>query len=71
MFGIGGMEWLVILIVALLLFGKRLPEVMRAMGQGVREFKKGMREDEEPPASNQDKDKASSGDGSKPSSPAG
>ena len=40
-----GWEWIVVLVVALLLFGKRLPEVMRAMGQGIREFKKGMSED--------------------------
>ena len=38
----GGWEFIIILIVALLLFGKRLPEVMRSMGQGLREFKKGM-----------------------------
>ncbi|MFP4028021.1 MAG: twin-arginine translocase TatA/TatE family subunit [Candidatus Brocadiia bacterium] len=41
-FGPGGYEWIIILIVALLLFGKRLPEVMRSMGQGIQEFKKGM-----------------------------
>lgn len=40
----GGFEWIVILIVALLLFGKKLPEVMRGLGGSVREFKKGMDE---------------------------
>jgi sec-independent protein translocase protein TatA len=40
-----GWEWIVILIVALLLFGNRLPSVMRSMGRGISEFKKGMRED--------------------------
>lgn len=40
----GGMEWLVVLVVALLLFGKRLPEVMRSLGASVTEFKKGMNE---------------------------
>lgn len=39
---IGGYEWLIILIVALLLFGRRLPEVMRGLGGGVREFRKGI-----------------------------
>jgi sec-independent protein translocase protein TatA len=43
----GGTEWIVILIVALLLFGRRLPEVMRSMGRGVVEFKKGIKGIEE------------------------
>jgi len=29
-------------LIALLLFGKRLPEVMRSLGKGITEFKKGM-----------------------------
>ena len=41
-FGLSWMEMSVILIVALLLFGKRLPEVMRSMGKGIVEFKKGL-----------------------------
>jgi sec-independent protein translocase protein TatA len=37
---IGGLEIVGLLIVALLLFGaKRLPEIGRSMGQGMREFK--------------------------------
>lgn len=48
MFGMpGGWEWLVILIVALLIFGKRLPEVMRSMGKGIVEFRKGLKGIEE------------------------
>ncbi len=44
MFGMpGGIEWIIILIVALLIFGKRLPEVMKSLGKGVVEFKKGIR----------------------------
>lgn len=43
----GGSEWVVILIIGLLLFGRRLPEVGRSIGQGIKEFKKGMREAEE------------------------
>lgn len=39
-----GMEWLVILIIALLLFGSRLPSMMRGMGGSIKEFKKGMEE---------------------------
>ena len=47
LFTTGGYEWVIILIVALLLFGRRLPEVMRSMGQGIRQFKKGLHEVEE------------------------
>ncbi len=41
-FGIGSWEWLIILLVALLLFGRRLPDIMRGLGSSVKEFKKGM-----------------------------
>lgn len=38
--GIGGKEWIIILIVVLLLFGgKKIPELMRGLGRGVKEFK--------------------------------
>ena len=44
MFGMpGGIEWIIILIVALLIFGKRLPEVMKSLGKGIVEFKKGIK----------------------------
>lgn len=38
------MHWLVIGIVALLLFGNRLPEVARSIGRAMNEFKRGLRE---------------------------
>jgi sec-independent protein translocase protein TatA len=35
----GGTEWLIILFVVLLLFGgKKIPELMRGVGKGIREF---------------------------------
>jgi sec-independent protein translocase protein TatA len=43
----GGGEWLVILIIALLLFGSRLPAVMRSLGRSVTQFKKGLQEAED------------------------
>ena len=46
---IGSTELMLIAGIALLLFGgKKLPEMMRGMGQGVKEFKKGMHEVSEP-----------------------
>lgn len=45
MFGLGGSELLVIMLVVLLLFGgKKIPELMRGLGKGVRSFKDGMKE---------------------------
>ncbi len=36
---LGGMEWVVIIGVVLLLFGgKKIPELMRGIGSGIREF---------------------------------
>ena len=35
-------HWFFIAVVLLLLFGNRLPSVMRSLGQGVVEFKKGL-----------------------------
>lgn len=46
---IGSTELMLIAGIALLLFGgKKLPEMMRGMGKGISEFKKGAREVTEP-----------------------
>ena len=68
----GPSEWIVILILALLLFGaKRLPELARGLGKSIKEFKRAtsevednireaMKEEEKPPVppSEQPKDSA-------------
>lgn len=38
----GGLEWVVIGLMALLLFGRRLPGVARSLGQAMTEFKSGL-----------------------------
>ncbi|MFZ4863159.1 twin-arginine translocase TatA/TatE family subunit [Sphingobacterium sp. Mn56C] len=43
---IGTQEIIVIVVLVLLLFGgKKIPELMRGLGRGVKEFKDGQRED--------------------------
>ena len=45
---IHGWEWIIIALVVLLLFGgKKIPELMRGLGKGVKSFKEGMKEVEE------------------------
>ncbi len=59
MFGIGFSELLVILLVCLLLFGaNRLPEIGKSLGEGIREFKRTLKDvtDESPSARKDKKD---------------
>ncbi len=46
MFDMGPTEMVVIGLVAILFFGKRLPDIGRGLGRSISEFKKGMRETE-------------------------
>ena len=40
-----GSEWIIILVIVLLLFGgKKIPELMRGLGKGVKMFKDGVNE---------------------------
>jgi sec-independent protein translocase protein TatA len=43
----GGGEWIILLVLGLLIFGRRLPEVGRSLGKGIVEFKKGIKGIEE------------------------
>ncbi|HMN99718.1 MAG TPA: twin-arginine translocase TatA/TatE family subunit [Miltoncostaeaceae bacterium] len=49
MFDISPIQILIVLVIALLVFGpKRLPEMGKSIGRGIREFKGAMLDDEEP-----------------------
>jgi sec-independent protein translocase protein TatA len=41
--GLGTQELLILLVIGVLLFGRRLPEVGRYLGKGIVEFKKGLK----------------------------
>jgi sec-independent protein translocase protein TatA len=44
----GGMEWLLIAFVVLLLFGgKKIPELAKGLGSGIKNFKKAVKDDED------------------------
>ena len=44
-FDLGFQEMIVVLIVSILVFGGRLPDVARKVGRGISEFRRGMREE--------------------------
>ncbi|MFO7617423.1 MAG: twin-arginine translocase TatA/TatE family subunit [Bacteroidales bacterium] len=55
---LGGNEWIIIVLAIVLLFGgKKIPELMRGLGKGIREFKNSSRgiEDETPKVKEGDK----------------
>jgi sec-independent protein translocase protein TatA len=75
----GSWEWILILLVALLIFGRRLPDVARSVGKSIVEFKKGIRDVKddiddqtriEPPRPAKLEDHSKTGAGSAPSNDA-
>lgn len=45
----GGSEWLVIVAAIALVFGAtRIPQLMKGMGQGIKEFKQAVKEEDKP-----------------------
>ena len=58
--GINGSEWWIIALVVLILFGgKKIPELMKGLGKGIHEYKKGLSgediDDEKSSKNNDDK----------------
>ena len=44
-------HWMIVLVIVLLVFGRgKIPELMGDMAKGIKSFKKGMAEDDEPVA---------------------
>jgi sec-independent protein translocase protein TatA len=60
MFGLpGGPEWIIIILGILLLFGaKKIPELMRGLGSGIKEFKKAASYDHETDDIKKEQDKS-------------
>jgi sec-independent protein translocase protein TatA len=47
MFGFGIGELVIVLLIVLLLFGRRLPDLGEGLGRGIRNFRKSFREPDE------------------------
>lgn len=56
MFGLGGNELLIVLVIVLVLFGgAKVPQLMRGMGEGMREFRKATHDGDPENQKNDDK----------------
>lgn len=48
MLGLGGQELIILLVIVLVLFGgSKVPQLMKGLGEGMKEFKKATRDDDE------------------------
>ncbi len=64
MFGLGIWELLVILLIVLVLFSRKLPEIGEGLGKGIRSFRKSIKESDEidvTPKEGQEKGKTKEG----------
>jgi sec-independent protein translocase protein TatA len=53
-FGVG--EWIVVLLVILVLFGaKKIPDLAKGIGKGIKDFKNALKDDEDVKPSDKDK----------------
>lgn len=62
MFGLGLWELLIILVIVMVLFSRRLPEIGQGLGKGIKSFRKSLREPDEIDVTASEEDKGSKGD---------
>ncbi|MEN9326337.1 MAG: Sec-independent protein translocase subunit TatA/TatB [Flavobacterium sp.] len=54
---IGGTEWIIIIAVVVLFFGgKKIPELMKGLGGGIKEFKKAAKGEDETPVAKKEEE---------------
>ena len=62
MFGLGAQELTIILVIVVVLFGsKRLPQLGEGLGRGIRNFKKGLQQDDSAREKDKIEDKSDDG----------